>query len=119
MPIQKNSQYQEEFKAGETKLIKFYMKNGKKDDAKIPVDLNGYEANLKVCKWGEMNNIILNKPCTIDQDTTLGLITYNLIPEDTKTWTDGTYIFQLTLTYSSQTTYKKQGKWYVTGGIGV
>ena len=118
MASQRNSQYQEEFKAGETKLIKFYIKN-EEDDNGIPVDLNGYEANLKACKWGEMNNIKLNKPCTIDQDTTLGLITYNLMPDDTKTWTDGTYVFQLTLTYNSQTTYKRQGKWYVTGRIGV
>lgn len=104
----------ERFVGGETKMLKFYIR----DEHKIPVDLNGYTATLKVCKWGDYNNVILERECEIDADTTLGLIRYNLVSGDTNTWSDGIYSFQLTLLYSDQIAYKKQGVWYVKGVIG-
>lgn len=114
MALSNNTLQDEHFIAGETKTLKFLIE----DKNEIPVDLNGYEATLKVCKWGDYNNVILERECEIDADTTLGLVRYNLVSSDTNTWNDGTYRIQLTLVYSDQITYKKQGNWYVRGVIG-
>lgn len=115
MALQNSSTLKDEkFVAGETKTLKFNIR----DKYETPVDLNGYTATLKVCKWGDYNNVILERECEIDTDTTLGLVKYNLVSDDTNTWIDGIYSFQLTLLYSDQIAYKKQGVWYIKGVIG-
>lgn len=109
-----NSIQDEKFIAGETKTLMFYIE----DERGNPMDLRGYTATLKVCRWGSYNSVILQRDCVVDADTTLGLVKYNLISSDTNTWSDGTYRFQLTLIYNDQITYKKQGNWYIRGVVG-
>lgn len=102
-----------EFTAGETKLITFKFVN---EDDNTLIDVSPFQSNLKVCYLEDKSYILLEKSGIIVPNE-IGKVEFILDADNTEGWEEGSYIFQVELTSSSDRVIKGEGEWFIGGGM--
>ena len=103
----------EEFTAGETKLITIdFVKPDK-----TPIVLStSFSPTLKVCYSEDKSYILLQRQGTVLENE-IGVVEFVLNANDTEGWESGSYIFQVEVVSTSGDVIIGEGEWFIGGGM--